>query len=309
MKFLKGLAVTFLSFLLFLSLAVFGTVFTLNNTLLNPDFVVAQVDRLDVSLLARELTEEQIGGQLPAEAKFLEEALYSTIADHEPWLKEQVNAGIYSFYDFLLGESERLSVVISLEPLKENLRDNLWQLFQQNLESLPPELAAAPPAMVEQYFDEFYQQFSEQIPSKFELDERSIPPEVMAQLSLVRESISYAQTAYYALIGLMVLLVLGIILLHRSVKGATRELGITFLIYGALEYAAVWATQNFLPGNLPLPDIPPSLQTWLTGLISDLVAPMQTLGIGLMVAGAALIIVSIVYPRLRAKEEEEPITE
>ena len=309
MKFLKGLLLTVLSLLLFLSLALFSTVFTLNNTILNPDFMVNQVNRLDVSSLAEELTEQQFGQQIPPEAKFLEEALYDTIADNEPWLKEQVNAGIYSFYDFLLGKSERLNFVISLELLKENMRDNLWQLFQENLESLPPEVTAAPPAVLEQYFDEFYQQFAGEIPSEFEFDESAIPPEIMTHLNLVRENISYVQTAYYALIGLMVLLVLLIILVHRNVKGPTRELGITFFIYGALEYAGVWATHNFLPGNLPLSDIPPSLQYWLTGLIGELVAPMQTLGIGLMVGGAVLIIVSIVYPRLRAKEAEEPITE
>ncbi|MFQ5997338.1 MAG: hypothetical protein ACE5KP_06945, partial [Dehalococcoidales bacterium] len=141
-------------------------------------------------------------------------------------------------------------------------------------------------------------------PSEFEVDESSIPPEIMPQLQLVRENVSYVQTAYYALIGLMVLLVLAIILLHRSVKGATRELGITFLIYGVLDYASVWAMENFMPA-LPIPDIPPSLQSWLTGLMVDLAAPMKILGIGLMAVGAALVIVSIVYPRLRPAEEEE----
>lgn len=304
MNFLKALGATILTLLLFLSLGVFSMLFTLNNTLLNPDFVVAQVDRLEVASLAREVTEGQISGELPPEAEFLEEAIYGTIADNEPWIKEQVRAAIYSFYDFLLGETERLSLVVSLESLKENLRDNLWQIFQQNLQSLPPELAAAPPSMLEQYFDEFYQQFAGEIPSEFEFDESSIPPEVMAQIMQARQYISYAQTAYYALIGLMVLLVLGIVLLHRSVKGATRELGITFLIYGALEYAGVWATRNLMPTTLPLPDIPSSLQTWLTGFISDFVAPLETLGIGMMAGGVALIIVSIVYPRWRRVEEE-----
>jgi len=302
-NFLRSLALTVLTLLLFLALAVFSTVFALNSTLLDPDFVVAQVDRLDVAALAQEVTEEQLGGQLPPEVAFLEEALSDTIAENEPWLKEQINAAIRSGYDYLLGESERLSLTVSLEPLKEDLRDKLWQLFQQNLESLPPELAAAPPGMLEQYFEQFYQPFAAEIPSEFAVDESSIPPDVMAQINLVRESISYAQTLYYALIGLMVLLVLGIILLHRNVKGATRELGVTFLIYGALDYASVWATQNFLP-SLPLPDMPPSLQSWLNGLIGDLAAPMGTLGIGLMAGGAVLIIVSIVYRR-RVEEESE----
>ena len=303
MNFLKSLALTILTLLLFLSLALFGTLFTLNSTLLNPDFVAAQVDRLDVAALFREMTEEQIRGQIPPEAEFLEEAIYSTIADNEPWLKEQAKAMVYSGYDYLLGKSERLSLLISLEPLKAELRDRTWQLFQQNLDKLPPQVAAAPPSVLEQYFAQFYQQFSEQIPAKFEFDESSIPPEVMTQLQLVRENISYAQTAYYALIGFMVLLVLIIILLHRNVRGATRELGITFLLYGALDYASVWAMDKFLPA-LPLPDVPSSLQSWLTGLMVDLAAPMKTLGIGLMACGAALIIISIVYPRLRPAEQK-----
>ena len=214
MNFLKGLALTILTFLLFFSLAVFGTLFTLNSTLLNPDFVSAQVDKLDVAALFKEMTATQISGQIPSEAAFFEEALYGTIADNEPWLKEQGKAAVHSGYDYLLGRTESLNIMISLEPLKADLRERTWQLFQQNLDKLPPQVAAAPPSMLEQYFAQFYGQFSEQIPSEFKFDESSIPPEVMANLQLVRENISYAQTAYYALIGFMLLLVLVIILLH-----------------------------------------------------------------------------------------------
>jgi len=302
MKFLKGLAISLLSFILFLSLGVFGTVYMLNNTFLNPDFVSAQVDKIPVSSLVREMTEEQISGQLPGEAQFLEEAMYDAIAENEPWIKEQVNAGVYSFYDFLLGKSERLSVVISLEPLKEGLRDSLRQAFMQDI---PPELSILPPAQLESYFDEYYRQFSAQIPSEFTVDESQIPPEVMAQIIQARQYIGYAQTFYYPLIGFMALLVILIILLHRSVKGATRGLGITFLIYGAIEYASIWAAGYFGPTYLPLVKIPSSLQMWLTGFINDLLAPLQTFGIGLMAVGAALIIVSIVYPRLRPVEDEQ----
>jgi hypothetical protein len=151
MNFLKGLLISLLTLVLFLSLTVFGTVFTLNSTLLNPEFIIAQVDRLDVSALARELAEGQISGQLPPEMAFLEESIYQAIDDNEPWLKEQVNAGVYSFYDYLMGETDRLSLVISLETLKDNLRDTVWQTFMQEV---PPELSILPPAQVEQYFNE-----------------------------------------------------------------------------------------------------------------------------------------------------------
>jgi hypothetical protein len=54
MNLLKGLALGLLSFLLFLSLYVFGLALTLNYTLLNPDFAISEVDRLDIPLLAEE---------------------------------------------------------------------------------------------------------------------------------------------------------------------------------------------------------------------------------------------------------------
>jgi hypothetical protein len=302
MSFLKGLLTTFLTFLLFLSLAAFGTLFALRSTLLDPDFVVAQVEKLDVAALVEEMTDFQLSGEIPPEAAFLEEALRSAIVESEPQLKEQVNAAIYSGYDYLLGKSDRLNMVISFEPIKADLKDRLWLLFQQNTESLPPEVAALPPEMLEQYFEQSYQQFEAGIPSEFVIDENSVPPEIMSLIDTVREYTRYTETAYYGLIALMVVLVLGIILLHRSVKGVTRELGVTFLIYGAIEYAVVWATQRYSSG-IPLPDMPPSIQAWLNGFIADLVAPMQVLGIGLMAAGAALIIISFVYPRLRTAAE------
>ena len=60
MQFLKGLAISLLSFLLFLCLSAFSMVFMLNQTLLNPDFVTSQINRLDLSSLAKEMVINQI---------------------------------------------------------------------------------------------------------------------------------------------------------------------------------------------------------------------------------------------------------
>ncbi len=360
MKVLKGFGVGILSFLLFLSLSVFGIAFMLNNTLLNPDFVAAEVDKIDVSALTRELTEEQIGEQLPEEALFIKEAVYGVISDHEPWLKEQVNTAIYSGYDFFLGKSETLDIAISLEPLKESLRDSLWQTFNEQLplllpdlleyqlkpyldqhyeefieqipeeylppgfselseeqvkphlyqfleeiagqvatEEIPPELSGLLEDLAKPYFDQYYQDFAGQIPSELTLDESAIPPEVMAQLWQVRQYIGYFQTTYNYLIGFMVLLVLGIILIHRNVRDTTRALGIDLLIYGALEFAAVFLARNFAPTSLPLSGVPSSLQMWLVELSGDLLAPLQTFSLGVLIAGVVLLVVSFVYkPRV-----------
>ena len=293
MNVVKGLALGLLSFLLFLSISIFGLAFTLNSTLLNPDFIVSELDRLDVSSLTGELFREQVTGQIPEELGFItDETIDDILADAEPWLKEQASAAIYTSYDYLLGRSETLSLAISTEPLKDILKDSLWQAL---LESPPPEVAGLPPDVLEEQFEQFFQEFSAGIPPTFEFDESSIPPEVMTQIEQARQYINYYQIGYKALIGFMVLLVIGIILLNRQVRVITRGLGTTLLTYGALGYGGILAIRHLVLPRLPLYEIPVSLQTWLLQLYSDLQHPMEIFSIGLLVGGIVLLIVSFVY--------------
>jgi len=299
MKILKGLLLSLLSLLLFLSLTVFGIAFMLHNTLLKPDFVVGEIEKLDISLLTGELLAEQLSGLVPAELglpeEAVKEAVYDVISAQEPWLKEQAGAVIYAGYDYLLGESDQLVLSISIEPLKQNLRDSVYQVLQR---SLPPELALLPPAQLESFFDNYWQQFADNIPDSFEIDESLLPPEVMEVLVQARQYISYFQSGYYLLIGLMALLVLLIALIHLNVRGAARSLGITFVGYGAVEFAGVYLARNFMPSLSYLPPgVPPSVQTWLLGLSADLLAPLQTFSLVVLAAGVVLLIVSFVYPR------------
>ena len=301
MKFLKGLLLTVLSLLLFLSLSVFGIAFILNSTLLNPGFAARQVEKLDVSSLVREVVEMQFGEQLTQGAEFLEEAINKVISDQEPWLKEQVTAAIYSGYDYFLGKTERLSLIVSLESLKDGMRESLWEFFMQ---SLPPQLSGLPTDQLEPYFEQYYQEYAAQIPSEFEFDESSLDADTLATIREIRQGIGYFQLGYNILIGFMVLLVLAIILINRNVRGSTRELGITLLIYGALEFATVFLARNYTPSSLPFPSgIPATLETWLLGLSADLLTPLQTFSIGVLVGGVVLLIVSFVYPRREVEED------
>ncbi len=299
MKFLKGLVLSLLSFLLFLSLSIFGFAFMLNSTILDPDFVISELDKLDVTSLARDLVSEQLAEQIPSELEFMAEVIDDTIADLDPWIREELSNAIYTSYDYLLGKSQSLNLAISLEPVKKTLRDNAWEAL---LKSPPPELALVPQAMWEPLFDQLYDEFTGQIPSSFEFNESSLPPEVIAPLEQVRQAISYSQLSYNALIGFMLLLILGIILINRQVKGATRELGTIFLTYGALEYAGILAAKHFaLPQLTQLP-LPPQLQTWLPQLIGNFLVPLEMFSLGLLIGGVVLLIVSFVYPRIRPSQ-------
>jgi len=104
MKILKGLAIGLLSFLLFLSLSIFGIAFLLNQTILNPNFVTSQLDKLDVAALVEEIISEQEDEEAFSEE--LETALVNTITKLEAPVKEQLGVAIGETYDYLLGRKE-----------------------------------------------------------------------------------------------------------------------------------------------------------------------------------------------------------
>ncbi len=302
MRFLKGLAVSLLSFLLFLSLSLFSLAFMLNQTILNPDFVVSQMNKLDISALVKEIAidpisrdmGQQLSQQFPQGEELIAQVLNDTIADLEPWIKEKGGEVTYAAYDYLVGKSPSLNLAISLAPVKESLGANLRETF---LESPPPELAAAPPAMREQIVSGIEQQLTQAIPATFELQESSFPPEVRGILGQVRQGIGYFQSAYPLLIGFMALLILGIVLIYREVKGATRSLGSTFLTYGVLGYAGIFASKYLLGTQIGAFGLPAALQTWLPQFLNSLWTPVQTFNVGVAITGLVLVVVSIVYRR------------
>jgi len=286
----KRAAIGFLGFLLFLSLSVLGLAFAMNRTVLNPDFVISHIDRLDVPSLAEGMLIEQI----PEEVGFMAEYLDDAVTDLEPWINEQVRTAVYASYYYLLGKSRSLSLVINMEPMKQSLRDGLWQTL---VASPPPELQGVPPALVEQYFNEFYHEFSEQIPPTIEINESVIGPEVMGTLEQVRHYIGYLQIAYRAAIGATIAIIVGIVFLYRQVRGATRSIGIPCLSCGISTYVGTVIIKHFVVTQIALVGLPAQLQAWLPQFLNDALAPLQMFGIGLMVAGTTLLIVSVVYKR------------
>ena len=291
MKFLKAFGLAILGLLLFLSLSFFGLVLTINQTFLNPEFVVSQVDRLDIASLAGEMLSEQIPPEVEEfMGEMVSEVVDDTIADLEPWMKQQAREVTYSIYDYLEGRSQHLSLVIPLEPVRETFMDNLREAV---LQSPPPELAGLPPAVIEGYLDEY----SQQIPSTFEFDEASLDPAVMAQLEQMKQFIGHFHTVYYALIGFILLLILLIIVINRQVRGSTRGLGITFLSCGILSYVGALVARNVAGTQLTQLDMPVYLQAWILQLLADTLAPLEIYSIGLVAVGVVLLVVSFVYKR------------
>lgn len=299
MSMAKRVLIGFLSFLLFLSLSGFGLAFAANRTVLNPDFVVSQLDRLDVTSLSKELLREQVPPEVTSivSPQFIEELLDDVVTDLEPWIREQAGVAVYAGYDYLLGRSEELLVVIDLEPAKAILRDSLWQSFA---ESPPLGLDILSPAELESLFDEFYDDISRQMPATLEINEgmiNTISPEIIPLLEQTRRHIGYLQIAYGVLIGATAALVAGIILLNRRVKGATLWLGIPCLICGIFAYVSTFVIKRLAGLLMAQLSLPIQLQDWLPQFLTDSLAPLEVYGIVLVAVGAALLIVSVAYRR------------
>jgi hypothetical protein len=285
--FLKTFGLAILGVLLCLSLSFLCLVLTFNHTLFNPEFAVSQVEKLNIASLAKDQLSVLI---LPNVEEFMGEAVNDTITDLEPWMKQQAREVTYSTYDYLEGRSQSWSLVISLEPVQESLRDNLRETL---LLSPPPKLAKLSPPQIEGYIDKFYQL----IPSTFELDEASISPQVMAQLEQMKQAISYLHTIYYALIGFILLLILGIVLINRKVRSSTRWLGATFLSCGILIYVSILLTKYVIGTQLNQPEIPVYFQTWIPQLLDNTLAPLEIYSLGPLAVGVALLVVSFIYKR------------
>ena len=102
MKILKGCALAFLSFILFLSLCIFGIAYRVNQVALNPSYIVKILNDINFSQIIQESIDEQTssGGLSPE----LQTALIDTLGKMEPVIKERIGIAIEDTYAYLKGQ-------------------------------------------------------------------------------------------------------------------------------------------------------------------------------------------------------------
>ena len=299
----------------------------LRDTLLSTEFVIDLLTELDVASLSSDFLREIIADNLPEEVDIPDDRLDEAIAALEPAINEAMTAATDPVLDYLLGQATTLSVAVSLDTVMEDVEDILREAF---LDSAPAGLSQSER---DRLLDEFLSEATAAIPSTVELDETVFGSDITNQITdaladaedgltearneiaeAIREAeetleeprlyVGYFLSGYMVLLALIAVCVLAIIALHRQVRGATRQLGITALTCGILEFAVVLLGRNFAVAKLAEVDIPQAVQGLPELLINDVTAPLQTLSIGLIAVGVILIAVSIVYPRMRQKQPE-----
>ncbi|MFB0556589.1 MAG: hypothetical protein ACETVW_01875 [Dehalococcoidia bacterium] len=285
MRIVRGIFSGIFSFVLTVTLVALGIVITVNLTILNPNFIISELDKLDIySIVA-----DQVKNQIPAEEPYIAQVVDETITDLEPWLREQTATVIYGGWAYLKGDQE-LNIVIPLEQVRATIKDNLEQAI---LESLPPELEGFSESQIQAFLSQIYAEIDSQIPQQIEIDETSLGPEITTQLQQARQIAGYIELGYKALIGLAALLILLIALLQWwHVKPIARYVGIPFTTAGALSLISTIVARSLIPNIIPS-EVPPEIVSTLSPLITDFTSPLQTYGIALLIAGIGLIVLSI----------------
>jgi hypothetical protein len=263
----------------------------LKDTLLAPDFVDSVVNDPEIVALARQDLRDQIAALMPPSQPQLVRYLDTAMPSVDPWLTQQLNAAAGPVVDYLLGSSPTLQVVIPLDPMQAVLRPNLRAAF---LRSPPPELAGANSAQLDSVFNQYYDPVSLGLGHSASLAQTLADAD--AALADARIAIGYFRRYYFLLMVVVALLILGIAVIHREVRGAARDLGITFLTYGALEFLGLLAGSYFLRA-VNVSGLPAALQSWLPGLFADFIRPLQLFSLVVAVTGLALVIVSLLYRR------------
>jgi len=291
MSVIRGFFSGVFNFLLFDVLVLLGLVSSLNLTILNPDFVTDELEKLDVYPAVIEQAKTMLPSQQFIDAATVDEL----VSELTPWFEEQANTVIHAVYAYI-EEDRELNVVISLEPVRATVKEKVTKAVTN---SPPQELQGASQSQIDAYMSQVYTGIDSVIPPSFVLDEAVVGSQVMTQLEQVKQIVGYIDTAYKALIAAAVLLVLLIALVHWwQPRPITRYIGITFILVGVacilgplLDYLIAQVLGQFIGTS----GLASGIQAKLPQLVADLTAPVRMYGIGFLVSGVGLIVISVLF--------------
>ncbi len=295
------------------------------NTFLSNNFVSTVIDNVDIKSITHDMLNEQFG-PMPKGINLTSDQLDRIVVLLEPAVKSGFKTAAGPVADYLVGKTSSFSVTISFQSVLPSFKPIIKEAY---LGSLPTEIQGVTQAQIDAAVDVYWNDFQRTLPSTFTFTEtmfsgvsldktftnledgltkarESIDKAVAGtedRLSEVRVYIGYFRVAFFALIALILIIIGVIILIHRSVRGACRDLGITFLIYGALEFAGIILIRFAVPVIIKqnATDTPKFIADLLPKLMKHLTSPLLMVSIVCLIGGIVLIVVSVVYPKMKAK--------
>lgn len=279
----------------------------IQDIFLDDEFIATMVENADLKPALEEFVEGVIADAGVPKGLAYEEYLDDIAADIEVWVKEQSDDIIPPIIDYYLGNSDTLDVTVSIEGLNDALKDNLKQSF---LSSPPQEFQGLTQTELGQMFNTLFEQASADIPSSITIDEEFFDSgngesmvidlsEYEQALHETRDGIRIFNIAFILLIVLILLLVAGIILIHRSLKWSALNLGVVSFVYGAglmvFYLSSIWIIRNAVAQQEIA--INPVIRDWLAQMSVGALFPLLILFIVFIIIGIALLATYFIYSR------------
>ena len=292
----RDVLVVVLSTLLATSIGIMELAGSLGGTLLNPDFVSSELNKLDISAVAAEFLNSQSPDQLngvtgeptPAQV-YSAESVELTLVELGPWISEQENTAVYAAYDYFLRKTAELDVVIPLVSVQEALRRNIRTAV---LRSPPPELGGASPEQIQSYIDDIYELQFAKVPAELELSSKN-----SGAYNQIRRVTGFLLLLPRILLPLVLLLIVAIILVHRNLKTALWTLGFTLVISGILGFLYAFIAREAGIRTDVLTGVP-TFNRWLIQVVTDILATIKQPGFILFGVGGAMLLTSFLWMRL-----------
>ncbi|MDD5190520.1 MAG: hypothetical protein PHE50_05705 [Dehalococcoidales bacterium] len=304
---------------------------TARNTFLSNNFVSTVIDNIDIQQMMRDMIREQFG-PLPEGVKLTDAELDKMVAILEPSVKSNLKSAVGPVADYMVGKTEDFSITLSFQAVIDEFKPVVTEAF---MASAPPEIQGASQEQINAAVEKYWRDAVSTIPTTVKMDSSNFGAgmntgtnemftelqngldkarenidsgtrDFETQLTDVRTGIKYFRLAFLGLIGLILVIIGGIVLIYRSVKDSCRSLGITFTIYGAITFAIVMVVRYIAPvlARNNVEDMPQFVSDMLPKLIGHLTSPLFIVGLVCLLGGIAMIVISVIYPRMQAKKTE-----
>ena len=276
---------------------------TLRQTILSDATVSEILNNLDYTMMTKDILTQYIGEQLPEGIRLSSEQIDRVVTVLAPFVKTVMTDASSNFVDYLIGTKANISVKVDLTPSFPTLKTVVKEAF---IAQMPPQ------ASIDSAFEQYYADFIKTIPATYEVNSNDMDlgtgtasgisntlTNAQNSLTEARNSIDkasqnfenvlkeaktyvgYFRTGFACLIALIIVLILGMILICRSVKDSCRNLGIVFFIYGAGAFATVLITKYFALQKIAESNIPQALNNVPGILLNDVTLTAATCQSGL----------------------------
>ncbi|MBN2014683.1 MAG: hypothetical protein JW778_05840 [Candidatus Altiarchaeota archaeon] len=279
MGFMKNAFIVFLAFTLVFDILLIAAINMINSTLLNPDFIVRELDRLGFYSMIQDHFAESAGS--PEFADVIRKSI------PESWIRENFKRVLCNTFNYLNSETASLNATISLIEVKEKL-----------LAELPASSINLGPVKIE---------LDEQIPDSIDLSEGINSSGLLTQL---KAFIGYLRLFYSILILAAFVIVSLIVVISKDLRKISLTLSSALLASGLLAYCAPMIASILLFNRIKGMDLPAFLPAdSLITMLDEGMQPMRDQGVLLFSAGiilfASFILLKTHEARREIKKEEE----